>query len=370
MAWRKEDRDMKKHANGEGCYTKLPSGKWRVQFMIGYTDEGKKRTKSFVAPTKAEARIMMQTYLLQQHPKDVKTSFATWADTWYTDYRTEVAISTYWNYAYTLKTLKDYFGEKSLCEIKQMDINRFFDALVERGLSRSTIGKCRSMLLQIFTSAQDNDLILKNPVLRAKKVKAKKHVQRKAAFSEKEIEIIRAFLPDTLLGHSILALIGTGMRVQELLALKKENIALDGSWVCVNKAVKMAYRIPAIGTTKSERGNRTIPVSAQYREDLKYLHEHAGNAYVWTSSRESRLYTVEEFRNRYKTVMSKIPGVPYYPPHCCRHTYITSLQAKGVPLDMIRVLAGHEDSSTTLDYTHTSYETLQKLIASLDKGVI
>jgi len=360
---------MKRHANGEGSFKKLPSGSWRVQIMVGYSDDGKKKTKSFTAPTKAEARQLLQAYLTQQHPHDETVTFSEWANAWYADYRTEVAASTYWNYGFTLKTLKDYFRDKPICEIKQIDINRFLDTLVERGLSKSTIGKCRSMLIQIFTSAQDNDLVVKNPVLRAKKVKAIRQVHKKASFTEEEIGRLRAFLPNDLLGNSILTLIGSGLRVQELLALREDDIASDGSWIRVNKAVKMAYRVPILGCTKSESGNRTIPIAKQYRTNVRYLHEHAGKRFVWTSERESGLYSIEEFRNRYKTVMSKVPSVPYYSPHCCRHTYITRLQAKGVPIDMIRILAGHQDSRTTLDYTHTSFETLQKLIASLDKEV-
>lgn len=360
---------MKKRSNGEGTITRLPSGNWRAQIMVGYSENGKKIIKSFVAPTKAEARQMLQDYLAQKHPKDENLSFSTVADAWYADYRTEVAESTYWNYGYTLNTLKQFFKDKPIAQIRQLDVNRFLDSLVERGLSKSTIGKCRCMALQIFSFAQDNDFIAKNPALRAKKVKAKKRVYEKAAFTDKEIGRLRAFLPDDLLGHSILALIGSGLRVQELLALKKEDLAPDGSWIRVNKAVKIVNRIPVLGCTKSESGNRTIPIAKLYRANVRYLREHAGQKFVWTSERESGLYTIEEFRNRYKTVMHKVPSVPYYSPHCCRHTYITSLQAKGVPIDMIRILAGHQDSSTTLDYTHTSFETLQKLIASLDKEV-
>ena len=361
---------MKKHSNGEGSFSRLPSGKWRGQIMVGYSDEGKKITKSFTASTKAEVRKLIQDYQAQKHPADENLSFSAVADTWYADHRTEVAASTYWNYGFTLNTLKNYFKDKPICKIKQIDINRFLDSLVERGLSKSTIGKCRSMLLQIFSFAQDNDLILKNPALRAKKVKAKKHVYKKGAYTAEQINSLRVLLPDDLMGNSILTLIGSGLRVQELLALRKEDLAPDGSWIRVNKAVKMAYRVPILGSTKSERGNRRIPISSQYQANVRYLREHGGEKYIWTSSRESGLFSVEEFRNRYKTVMSKIPGLPYYPPHCCRHTYITQLQAKGVPLDMIRVLAGHEDSSTTLDYTHTSFETLQRLIAAHDKEAI
>lgn len=361
---------MKRHANGEGSFTKLPSGNWNCKVMVGFSDDGKKKTKSFTAPTKAEVRQMMQDYLAQKRPKDENISFSAVADAWYADYRTEVAASTYWNYGYTLNTLKGHFKDKPICQIKQIDINRFLDALVERGLSKSTIGKCRCMLLQIFSFAQDNDLITKNPAVRAKKIKAKKNVYEKAAFTEEEISRLRAFLPDDLLGNSILTLIGSGLRVQELLALKQEDIAPDGSWIRVNKAVKIVDRVPVLGCTKSESGNRMIPIENQYRKNVRFLHEHAGKVFVWTSDRESGLYTVEEFRNHYKTLMTKIPGVPYYTPHCCRHTYITNLQAKGVPMDMIRMLAGHQDSSTTLGYTHTSFKTLQALIASLDKEAV
>ena len=361
---------MKKHSNREGSFTRLPSGNWRCQIMVGYDDEGKKITRSFTAPTKAEARKLMQDYLAQEHPADKDLLFSTVADTWYADYRTEVAESTYWNYGFTLNMLKDHFKNKPISQIKQLDINRFLDSLLDRGLSKSTIGKCRSMLMQIFTFAQDNDYIVKNPVLRAKKIKTKKRVYEKGAYTQAQISSLQIALPDDLLGNSILTLIGSGMRVQELLALRKEDLAPDGSWILVNKAVKMAYRVPILGTTKSERGNRKIPISSQYQANVRYLREHAGKKFIWTSERESGLYTVEEFRNRYKTVMSKIPGIPYYSPHCCRHTYITQLQASGIPLDMIRVLAGHEDSSTTQDYSHTSFETLQALIASHDKEVL
>ena len=310
---------------------------------------------------------MLRNYLSKQEAEKKSISFSTWADTWYADYRTEVEASTYWSYSFTLKTLKDYFGHRPIQDIKQMDINHFIDHLDERGLSKSTIGKCKSMLVQVFSSAEDNDLITKNPAVRSKSVKAKKHVYKKAAYTPKDIRAMRAFLPDNLLGNSILTLIGTGLRVQELLALTKNDIAPDGSYVIVNKAVKMANREPSLGTTKSECGIRTIPVSEEYRHNVRYLRDHGGNPYIWTSNRDNSLYSVEEFRNRYKTVMSKVPGITVYPPHCCRHTYITNLQAGHVPMDIIRILAGHQETSTTQDYAHPSFETLKQVIDALDK---
>ena len=269
-----------------------------------------------------------------------------------------------------MKTLKDFFQDCPVSEIKQLDINHFLDVLVEKKRSRSTIAKCKSMLFQIFAAAEDNELIAKNPVVRAKKVKkaskeAKQAVNKKGAFTQKEIEIMKQELPDNLLGNSILTLIGTGMRVQELLALTKDDIAPDGSSVNVNKAVKMAYGIPCLGDPKSEKSNRVIRVAKEYRPFVIYLREHGGAKYIWTSSRENGLYSVEEFRNRYKCAMKKLSGVTYRTPHCCRHTYITHLEARHVPMELISALAGHEDSTTTLGYTHISLETLKKAVEGL-----
>lgn len=362
---------MSRRSNGEGSLRKLPSGSWCAQIMVGYTDEGKRKIKTFTASTKTEVQQKVRMFLAnldnEQKAKAI-TSFSQWADTWYADYRTQVEASTYWNYSFTLKTLKDYFKDCPVNEIKPLDINRFIDTLLEKGLAKSTIGKCKAMLVQIFTAAEDNGLIEKNPAIRAKAVKPDKaHMHRKGAFTPDEIKILKERLPNDLLGNSIIVLIGTGLRVQELLALTKDDIAPDGSMVTVNKAVKIVNRLPYLGSTKSEKGNRIVPVSKEYRPYVMYLREHGGSKYIWTSGRENGLYTIEQFRNRYERALKKISNVTYYPPHCCRHTYITMLQAKQVPMDLISVLAGHGEVSTTLGYTHTSIDTLKGIIDALDK---
>lgn len=361
----------KKRANHEGSYRRLPSGNWSGQIMIGYTSEGKRKIKSFTAPTKAEVQVKVREYV-ETHGADkdgdAVVSFSEWADTWYADHRTQVEESTYWSYSFTLNTLKRYFQDRPIDSIKQLDINRFIDSLAAKGRSRSTIGKCKSMLVQIFSAAEDNELIAKNPAVRAKTIKADKtQAYSRAAFLPHEVETLKETLPNDLLGNSILSLIGTGMRLQELLALTKEDIAQDGSLVAVNKAVKMAYRQPRIGSTKSVKGNRVIPIPAAFRTYVMYLREHGGDPYIWTNSeRENGLYTIEEFRSKYNRLMRHIPGVVYRSPHCCRHTYITMLQAKQVPMDLISALAGHSDTTTTLGYTHVTLDTLKKVIESLD----
>ncbi len=53
-------------------------------------------------------------------------------------------------------------------------------------------------------------------------------------------------------------------------------------------------------------------------------------------------------------------------PHCCRHTYVTMLQAGGVPMETIAALTGHADIKTTEGYLHQSAPALAKAVEALN----
>lgn len=291
--------------------------------------------------------------------------FSEWAELWYVDHRTEVEASTYANYRWTLNILEEYLGECRIREIRAIDVNTFLNMLFDRGYSSSVISKCKSMLVQIFSAAEMNELISRNPASHAKKIRRAAKTE-KDAFTEEECEILERELPQTLLGNGVRTLLASGLRVQELLALTKSDIALDGSLIRVNKAVKMIEREPVLGRTKSQRGMREVPICKDSRSCVRYLYEHGGEQYIFTSERENGLYAVSEFRNRYKTMLKKIPGVRCLPPHCCRHTFITRCQKQRIPLDLIAALAGHSDLTTTLGYTHVSLDTLTEAVKVLN----
>ena len=59
-------------------------------------------------------------------------------------------------------------------------------------------------------------------------------------------------------------------------------------------------------------------------------------------------------------------------PHCCRHTYVSQLQAQGVPMETIQSLTGHADVDMTEHYLHVQKEVkedaAQKLNSLFKKG--
>lgn len=364
-----------RRSNGEGSVQKLKSGTWRCQLMDGYTPDGKKNIVSFTAPTKAEAQLKMRKYLAEKDAgmalQSKKLLLSAWADSWYADYRSQVAASTYSGYYFTLQLIKKNLGDWKVCEVLPIDINRFMDLLVETGYSLSQIRKCRTMLIQIFDEAENNRLVTTNPARKAKIIRDKDGTlsapqQIKDSFDAEEQRILYKDLPHDLLGHSIRVLLDTGIRVQELLALEPKDIAEDGSEINVNKAIKTVAGKPVLGPPKSKRGYRKVPVPARCRDSAKYLREHGGKQFIWSLPGKNPFYSVGAFRRRYYTALKQLDGVRLLSPHCCRHTYVTRLQAKGVPLELIAKLAGHSSISTTDGYAHTSMETLKSTVSLLD----
>lgn len=365
----------RKRSSGEGSVRKLRSGNWHGEIMDGYDDNGKRIIVSFSASTRAEVLDLIRDYRNIKDANvciDKKLTLAEWSETWYADYASQVQASTYANYHYTLNIIKERLGQKAVPDILPLDINRFQDKLVKDGYSMSQIRKCRTMLIQIFDAADENGLIMRNPARKAKILRDRDGTlsaprRVKDAFTDHELELLDAELNDDLMGHSIRLMLNTGLRTQEIIALAPSDIAEDGSVVTVNHAVKTVGGKPMLGVTKSKTSKRTIPVPESARKSAIYLREHGGKALIWSLPGKNPVYNVGSFRRRYYYAIGQIEGVRKLSPHCCRHTYVTRLQAKGVPIELIAQLAGHSGVDVTIGYTHTSIETLSNAISVLDK---
>ena len=363
-----------RRANGEGSIKQLPSGRWCAQVMDGQKLDGSRNLVYFSGTTKQDVVGQMREYWKRRElgaAPSRQVSFAEWADIWYQDYQSQVQPSTYAGYHYTLKILKDYFGQRQIQQIRPLEIGGFYDYLHGAGYSRSYQTKCRSMMIQIFDAAEANEITSSNP---ARKAKIRRVLPglvvtetcSKDAFTEEECAYLAQYLRSDLLGNSILLMIGTGLRTQELLALTKEDIAPDGSFLHVNKAIKLVNGVPTLGPPKSARGRRTIPVPTSFRKYAMYLYYFGGPSYIWTSQRENCLFDPGVFRKQYYKAIAEIPQVRKLSPHCCRHTYISMLERRGTPMEQIARLAGHSKIATTDGYLHVDLTTLSRTVEVLD----
>ena len=383
----------RKRSNGEGSLHKRSNGLWEWQIMVGYQPDGKRKMKSFYGRTQKEVKEKAAKYLedLRAAPEISKEmAFTDWADIWYESMKGQVAEQTYESYQYTLNILKEYFRDDRLIDIRAIDIENFLKKMTDEGRSHSYITKFRGMLFQIMKKAEANDLIRKNPVAYADKQKNTDAKSEKDAFTIAEIRHLMKVLPYDRMGMSIRLMLGTGMRTQEIMALEPKHIEEDGSCIHIRQAVTMVKGSPRIGPPKTKTSYRDIPVPSHLREIAKEF-RNTSEQYIWhgeevpicnpsvfrkhfRKATEQYIWHGETvpicnpsvFRKHFKKALIAAGKVRLLSPHCCRHTYVSQLQAQGVPLETIQSLTGHADVDMTEHYQHVQKEVKENAAKKLD----
>jgi integrase/recombinase XerD len=131
----------------------------------------------------------------------------------------------------------------------------------------------------------------------------------------------------------------TGMRVSELVNLKKEDILLDSGFIKI------------YGKGGKER---VVPIPDFLKEKLKeYMDSIKGERLFNISARQ-----VERLIKKY----AKLAGITKkVTPHVLRHSLATMLLSKGVDIRYIQEILGHSSLSVTQIYTHVVPTKLKEI---------
>ena len=152
----------------------------------------------------------------------------------------------------------------------------------------------------------------------------------------------------------ILFMIYTGVRVGELLALKKQDIHLDDGYI--------------IGGEKTEAGrNRVIPLPPNIPELKKYL-----SSWIDKSSKD-KIFCIsyQKFCDGFYKGLAEAGIVSdktenHPTPHSTRHTFASISAAAGMQPENLQKIIGHASYSTTAEiYIHQDIETLKSEMAKL-----
>jgi integrase len=164
-------------------------------------------------------------------------------------------------------------------------------------------------------------------------------------------------LLDTARGDRLEALyvlaITTGMRQGELLGLQWKDIDLDTRTLRVNRSVYDGV----ISPPKTTSSRRTIRLSKLAVAALKYhrvnMTRRRISEWVFPNSRGATI-GYQNLHNRSWKPLLKRAGLPHSTRfHDLRHSCISLLLARGVPVKVVSEMAGHADVSITLSvYGH------------------
>ena len=261
-------------------------------------------------------------------------------------------------YNYTLKTFKKWVI-KSFLEITSEDLKEFFIFYEsQNNCSKTSLNNTRRNLSSFFRFLTDEDKILINPMLRIPAIKEPKKVKK--AFTYEEIEKLRFYFNSKSRykrsndlregGMRNLAifelLLSSGIRIGELCSLKITDIDFNECKMTVtgkgNKQ-RIAYF--------SERAKLAIQNYLPLRKNE--------SPYLFTqyiSYKSKKKLTTIPIEVLIRTAGEKCNIEAH--PHKFRRTFCTQMIKKGMPIDQVQSLMGHESIETTLRYIDLDDETV------------
>lgn len=230
-----------------------------------------------------------------------------------------------------IKTLQKAFNQ-----IETEDLRVYLSEYQKKNnASKQTIDNIRRILSSFFTWLEDEDYILKSPVRRIHKIKTMKQV--KETYSDEALERLR----DNCKTIRDLALIdmlaSTGMRVGELVKLNRVDVDfVNRECVVLGKGSK----------------ERVVYFDARTKLHLQnYLNSR-------TDDNEALFVSLLEPHNRLEIagveIMLRKLGrsleINKVHPHKFRRTLATRAIDKGMPIEQVQKLLGHQKIDTTMEY--------------------
>lgn len=225
---------------------------------------------------------------------------------------------------------------KEVPQITTDDLREYLaDYQESHSSGKVTIDNIRRILSSFYGWLEDEDYIVKSPVRRIHKVKAGKVI--KDTYSDENLEMMRDNCEEIRDTAIIDMLASTGMRIGEMVLLNREDINFsERECVVLGKGDK----------------ERIVYFDARTKIHLKeYLDGRTDEneaLFVSLKAPYQRL-TIGGIESRLRGIGDKL-GIQKVHPHKFRRTLATMAIDKGMPIEQLQHLLGHQRIDTTLQY--------------------
>lgn len=345
------------------------------QARARYRDwDGKLRAVQCTGATKAAAELALKRKLSERSlfqpgfaGLSADSTFAKLVDYWLEDMEVEDRLSrtTRNLYERNMRTLvAPSFAELTLREIGVARCDYFLKQLAKQSYNRAR--QARVVLRLALGLAVRHEVIPRNPMDHVSRLR--RPVRAPDAFADSEIELIREAVrdweerkivagprPDGQLGQIIEVLLGTSVRIGEVLAIRIRDLNLRGAIPTVRITGTIISRkgesTHRQDHPKTSRSVRTIALPqfavAAIRARLKKRLSIDPDALLFCNRNGDPL-TTNNVRRRLRDVMDKA-GLNGVTPHRFRRTGATAINRAG-GIDLAAELLGHTDSRITAQH--------------------
>ncbi len=324
--------------------------KFKIKGRVYYkaVPEATSRKDAENAETRVKSDLLQDKYDLAEGVGEM-----TWKDLTikFEKYAESNRISWERSDAHMVKTINNFFCNSiKLREITPFLIERYRLSRLALGRARSTINKEVRLIRRIFNMAIDNRWANYNPCS-SKKVKPYREENKLEYFLglDEEESLISVCTGEYSYARSIIVTaLQTGMRKEEILSLKWENVDLEKGLITILQ-------------TKSGK-KRSVPISSTLMEELSSLNENKTSEYLFVNPRTKTRYepTWREYKKLF--IKANIENLTF---HSLRHTAATRMVAAGIDLVSVKEILGHADIKSTMVYSHPMPERKKLAVEAL-----
>ena len=243
------------------------------------------------------------------------------------------------------KTLKYYLAtieamnsslEKDVRIIQTEDLRNYLtDYQMQNGSSKVTIDNIRRILSSFFAWLEDEDYIIKSPVRRIHKVKTVSNI--KETYTDEELELMRDNCEELRDLAIVDMLASTGMRVGEMVLLNRDDLNFNERECIV------------LGKGSKERIVYFDARAKLHLQEYLSSREDDNPALFVTLKAPHKRIQIGGIESRLRE-LGKSLKISRVHPHKFRRTLATMAIDKGMPIEQLQRLLGHQRIDTTLQY--------------------
>jgi integrase len=314
------------------------SGKWRYLY---------RKNKS---ETKAALREALKDRDEGIVPAN-KMTVAHAVDSWLENNKDSVSIRTWGNRESLMRNhvKSSPMANTKLVNLTSEDLRKYFQAMLRKGLSDSTIKQVHAGLKQACNEAVRSKLIRSNPLDEIRPPKQNSHAEMTVLTPKQVRQLLAAVRGDRFEGVIIL---GTcGLRVGEALSIRWEDVSLNDGTLQVRRTLWRGKVYPP-KTPHSRRLIKlpTIALEALTRHAEK--HGHPTEGYMFATRTGNPVAASNFHTHSWKPALRKA-GLPDIHFHHLRHGAASLLLSQNLPVPIVSRYLGHSNPSTTMRvYAH------------------
>lgn len=265
-------------------------------------------------------------------------------------------------YQRDLKKLASFFGKKGITEVECVtvtNLNSYILFLEKKGCAASSISRNIVSIRMFYEFLLKRGKVRENPAEHMKGPRVKRKFPEILTLEETDLLLNQPDKDNSkeIRDKAMLELLyATGIRVSELIALKKSDVNLQLGYI----------------TCRDQQKERIVPFGLKAKTALLYYIENARDE-ILKDIETDMLFTNCSGKAMSRQGFWKI--IKYYgkkagikkeiTPHTLRHSFASHLVGNGADLQIVQEMLGHADISTTHRYVEMRNMQIQEVYAKI-----